>query len=124
MSDQRTATATPIRVAAGNSQRTEALRLANRVRGARAAAKRHIRSAPNTADSRLRASLHIRAYDAELEGMRIDELLSAVRGVGPPKVLALLTAAQVSPWRTLGSLTERQRRLLAFVLAPPGGRSA
>lgn len=49
----------------------------------------------------------------ELEGMRLDTLLGAVPKMGPVKVRQLLRRHGLDSGRTLGSLSVRQRGLLA-----------
>lgn len=97
-------------------QRLDALREANRVRCYRSAMKRSLvrdRVAPVVALSR--------ALDDELcASMRVIELLVALPKVGRVKATKALSVAGVSPAKTLGGMTDRQRReLLSLVSVFP-----
>ncbi len=90
-----------------SEERRNALGEANRVRFARADAKRDLKS----------GALHI--YDLlmdpseELKGAKVEEMLLAVRGMGRIKVTRIMREAGVSRAKTLVGLTHGQRdRLL------------
>ena len=90
-----------------SQERRSALEEANRVRFARADAKRDLKS----------GALDI--YDLlmdpseELKGAKVEEMLLAVRGMGRVKVTRILREAGVSRAKTLVGLTHGQRdRLL------------
>ena len=90
-----------------SEERRNALEEANRVRFARADAKRDLKN----------GSLHI--YDLlmypseELKGAKVEEMLLAVRGMGRVKVTRIMREAGVSRSKTLVGLTHGQRdRLL------------
>ena len=90
-----------------SQERRSALEEANRVRFARADAKRDLKS----------GTLDI--YDLlmdpseELKGAKVEEMLLAVRGMGRVKVTRILREAGVSRAKTLVGLTHGQRdRLL------------
>ncbi|MDQ3861079.1 MAG: hypothetical protein M3266_05790 [Actinomycetota bacterium] len=90
-----------------SEERRSALEEANRVRFARADAKRDLKD----------GSLHI--YDLlmdpseELKGAKVEEMLLAVRGMGRVKVTRIMREAGVSRSKTLVGLTHGQRdRLL------------
>jgi hypothetical protein len=90
-----------------SEERRSALEEANRVRFARADAKRDLKN----------GSLHI--YDLlmdppeELKGAKVEEMLLAVRGMGRVKVTRIMREAGVSRSKTLVGLTHGQRdRLL------------
>jgi hypothetical protein len=90
-----------------SEERRNALEEANRVRFARADAKRDLKD----------GALHI--YDLlmdpseELKGAKVEEMLLAVRGMGRVKVTRIMREAGVSRSKTLVGLTHGQRdRLL------------
>lgn len=80
---------------------------ANRVRFARADAKRHLKSGTLDIYDLLMDPLE------ELKGAKVEEMLLAVRGMGRVKVTRILREAGVSRAKTLVGLTHGQRdRLL------------
>jgi hypothetical protein len=98
-----------------HEQRMDALALANRVRSGRARVKRALRddltgllivrtvNAPETVAVE---------YDLPVGGMdtmRVIEALLATRKIGRVKARRLLAAEHISPSKTLGGLTDRQR---------------
>ena len=91
-------------------QRRSALQEANRVRFARAEAKRDLKSG------------ELALYDLlmdpseELKGAKVEEMLRAVRGMGRIKVAKVLREAGVSRAKTLVGLTHGQRDRLIKVL--------
>ncbi len=91
-------------------QRREALALANRVRGQRAALKVQLK----------RGSISIATLISDpppcLGTAKISEPLLALPGYGPVKVGRLLERCQVSPRKTVAGLNERQRRELIGAL--------
>lgn len=92
-------------------ERWTALQEANRVRFARADAKRALKSGE--------LSLHELLMDPseELKGAKVEEMLLAVRGMGRIKVHRLLRDAGVSRSKTLVGLTHGQRDRLLEALA-------
>src|SRR5205085_5464316 len=94
-------------------QRLLALERANYVRLTRATLKRRLRAGEVTAaDAILRSS-------RDTDTMTIGELLLSQRGWGPTRAAKMLRSVSLPEKKTLGSLTERQRVMLAAVL---GGR--
>jgi hypothetical protein len=93
-----------------SQQRRNALEEANRIRFARAAAKRELKS----------GSLII--YDLlmypseELKGAKVEEMLLAMRGMGRVKVTRIMREAGISRSKTLVGLTHGQRDRLLKVL--------
>ena len=88
-----------------------ALRQANQVRGLRAKLKRD----PREGTVRLEQIL---ATDADyLAGAEVFDLLVAVPKIGPVKAGRLLTIARISPSKTVGALSERQRAYLIELLS-------
>ena len=91
-------------------QRRRALEEANRVRFARANAKRDLKSG------------ELALYDLlmdpseELKGAKVEEMLLAVRGMGRIKVAKVLREAGVSRAKTLVGLTHGQRDRLIKAL--------
>lgn len=95
------AVAVPERTAA---QRSDALQKANDTRLFRARFKRRVAAGEVDVPSLLAGE-----FDPRLRSMKVDELLLAQRGWGGFKVNRLLRSCAVSPAKTLGGLTERQR---------------
>jgi hypothetical protein len=92
-------------------QRLLALERANHVRLTRATLKRRLRAGEvAAADAILRGS-------RDTDTMTVAELLVSQRGWGPTRSAKMLRSASLSERRTLGSLTERQRVMLAAVLS-------
>jgi hypothetical protein len=88
-----------------------ALRQANRVRSVRAKLKQDLCAGK----VRLEQILATRAdYLASAE---VFDLLVAVRKIGPVKAGRLLTVAHISPSKTVGELTQRQRTRLIELLS-------
>jgi hypothetical protein len=88
-------------------QHMRALQKANQVRLARAALKREISSGSKTA---LEVVLDC---PSEAESMPISELLAAQRRWGRTRSRKLLSCLELKENKAIGTLTERQRRLLA-----------
>jgi hypothetical protein len=94
-------------------QRLLALERANRVRLTRATLKRRLRTGEvAAADAILRSS-------RDTDTMTVAELLLSQRGWGPARSAKMLHSVSLSEKKTLGSLTERQRVMLAAVLSSP-----
>ena len=88
-------------------ERRSALEEANRVRFARAATKRDLKS------GRLGIYELLMDPSEELKGAKVEEMLLAVRGMGRGKVTRIMREAGVSRAKTLVGLTHGQRdRLL------------
>jgi hypothetical protein len=88
-----------------------ALRQANQVRGLRAKLKQDLREGT----VRLEQILATRAdYLASAE---VFDLLVAVPKIGPVKADHLLTIARISPFKTVGTLSGRQRARLIELLS-------
>lgn len=91
-------------------QRLRALERANHVRVVRADLKRRLRSGEvAAAEAILRCS-------SDTHTMTVGELLRCQRGWGPRRSALMLRSLSVSDRKTLGSLTQRQRVMLAAVL--------
>ena len=94
-------------------QRQLALVRASHVRAARAGLKRRLRAGEvAAAEAILRCS-------RDTDTMTVADLLLSQRGWGPRRCSKLLRSVSVSETATLGSLTERQRVMLAAVLSSP-----
>jgi hypothetical protein len=91
-------------------QRLQALERANYVRSRRAQLKRDIKSGRQPIDELL---LNPPQY---LEGAKVFDLLIAVRKYGRVKVNKILTQCRVSPSKTLGGLSPRQRTELVALM--------
>ncbi|HEY1521890.1 MAG TPA: integration host factor, actinobacterial type [Solirubrobacteraceae bacterium] len=91
-------------------QRMEALARANDIRTRRAQLKRDLKGGRQPIDELL---LSPPAY---LETAKVFDLLLAVPKYGRVKVNKILTQCKISPSKTVGGLSERQRReLVAFM---------
>jgi hypothetical protein len=99
-------------------QRLDALERANRIRSYRAELKRKLRAGRVT----IRAVLIAGATDERLRTAKVMDLLLATPKVGRVKADKLLRAVRVSPSKTLGGLSERQRGELLELLAGQSNR--
>ncbi len=92
-------------------QRLVALERANHIRSTRATLKRRLRAGElAAADAILRNS-------RDTDTMSLAELLRSQRGWGPTRSAKMLRSVSLSEKKTLGSLTQRQRVMLAAVLS-------
>jgi S13-like H2TH domain len=92
------------------NQRMEALQRANDIRSRRAQLKRDLKAGRQPIDELLLAP------PAYLETAKVFDLLLAVPKYGRVKVNKILTQCKISPSKTVGGLSERQRReLVAFM---------
>ena len=94
----------------GSSQCMQALARANQVRLARAALKRDIGAGRRDVTDVILTS------PEEAETMSLSELLCSQRRWGRARSRKLLAAATLSEGKRLGTLTERQRRILVAEL--------
>jgi len=97
-------------------QHLMALQRANEVRLARAALKRLVRQ------GRVNAAEVILACPWEAQTMPVAELLTAQRRWGETRCRKFLGTIPMGENKTIGSMTERQRRTLAAMLTPLGER--
>jgi hypothetical protein len=95
----------------GRSRRLRALERANHVRLIRATLKRRLRSG----DVALAETILNGSRDTET--MTLGELLLSQRGWGPTRSAKLLRLLSLSEKKTLGSLSERQRVMIAAALS-------
>lgn len=101
----------------GTAQCMEALARANEVRLARAALKREISAGRRSVTEVIMES------PWEAESMSLSELLCSQRRWGRARSRKLLASAALGEGKKIGSLTERQRRILTGALeAKLGGR--
>lgn len=91
-------------------QRLTALAEANRIRTHRANLKRDIRAGRRSFLTALASP------EPELKSMKVMELMLAIPKVGGVKVNKVLYRAAVSPSKTLGGLSDRQRLEIARLL--------
>lgn len=105
-------------IAAASQQHMQALELANRVRLGRAALKRRV------GDGDLTAAEVIVTCPREAESMSVMDLLMSQRRWGRTRCRKFLTSIQMSETKTIGSLTERQRRTLTALLSAKGKADA
>ena len=92
------------------SERHSALEEANRIRFARADAKRELK------DGELDIYDLLMEPSEELKGAKVEEMLLAMRGMGRIKVNRVLREAAISSSKTLVGLTHGQRDRLIRVL--------
>ena len=92
-------------------QRLRALERANRVRLNRATLKRRLRAGEVAAADAILCS------SRDTDTMTVAELLLNQRGWGPTRSAKVLRSVSLSEKKALGSLTERQRVMLAAVLS-------
>ncbi len=103
----KTSSATPER---SHGQRMLALKRANRIRSSRAKMKRELK----TGDKKIaRLLLNPPEYT---KTAKVSDLLQAVPKVGRVKVNRILTQCRISPSKTVGGLSERQRAELISYL--------
>jgi len=95
-----------------------ALQRANEVRLARAALKRLVRQ------GRVNAAEIILACPWEAQSMPVAELLTSQRRWGETRCRKFLSGLPMSENKTIGSMTERQRRTLSAMLTPLGDSDA
>jgi hypothetical protein len=88
-----------------------ALSQANQVRGLRAKLKQDLRA------DKVRLELVLATRADYLASAEVFDLLVAVPKIGPVKAGRLLTVAGVSPSKTVGGLSERQRARLIELLS-------
>jgi hypothetical protein len=101
-------------IAAAPPQHMQALELANRVRLARADLKKRV------ATGEVEVAEVIVTCPPEARSMDIMELLMSQRRWGHARCRRFLKTIEMAENKTIGSLTERQRRTLAAVLAAKG----
>lgn len=101
---------------APGQQHMRALRRANEVRLARADLKRRV------AEGEVSAADVILAPPEEADGMPVCDLLQSQHRWGGTRCRKFLSNVQVSENRTLGALTDRQRRALAEMLGEETAR--
>ena len=99
-------------------QHMRALARANEVRLARAGLKRRI------AHGEISVAEVVLHSPWEAESMTIADLLMSQRRWGATRCRKLLQAIPMSENKSVGSMTERQRRALADLLSPAHGRAA
>jgi hypothetical protein len=100
------------------SQPARALLAANRVRRARSELKTRI------ADGELSAADLVLTCPSEIASMSIIRLLASQRGWGEVRSRKLLAQVEMRADKSIGSLTERQRRTVASLLARDQIRSS
>ena len=93
-----------------SSQSAQALQLANRMRRARSMLKARV------ADGQLAAAEVILNPPSEAAGMPVVQVLASQRGWGEARSRAFLAQVALREDKTIGSLTERQRRAVASLL--------
>jgi hypothetical protein len=98
-------------VGTSSQQRLLALERANHIRVARAGIKRQVRGGEVKAAETILLGSH------DTDTMTVTELLLSQRGWGPTRAANILRSVSLSERKTLGSLTERQRLMLASVLS-------
>ena len=94
------------------AQRFEALERANEIRSARAQLKRDLKAGRRSVAGVLAAP------PENLLTLKVEALLRATPKYGQAKVDRVLRTARVSPSKTLGGMTDRQRREVVNLLKP------
>jgi hypothetical protein len=97
---------------AASSQRVQALQRANRIRIARSQLKAQI------ADGHTSAAEIILSCPPEITTMPVAQLLASQRGWGEVRSHALLAQVALREDKSIGSLTGRQRQVVASLLTP------
>jgi hypothetical protein len=92
-------------------RRTIALRQANQVRSLRAKLKQDLR------EGTVRLEQILATSPGYLASAEVCDLLVAVPKIGPVNAAHLLTIARISPSKTVGALSERQRARLIELLS-------
>lgn len=101
-------------------QRMIALQRANDIRHERHLFKQRLKTSPHPMSSAQEAIALLQDFPAEFETMKIGELLIAVRHIGRVKARAILGRVRISPSKTVGGLSDRQRTELCEHLAGHG----
>ena len=96
---------------AANSRSMQALQRANHIRRARSLLKRRV------ADGQLAPADVILTCPSEIASMPVAQLLASQRGWGEARSRAFLAQVAVREDKSIGSLTERQRRTAASLLS-------
>jgi hypothetical protein len=96
-------------------QRLDALARANRVRSARKQLKQALRSTPRP-EATVRTARLVRQPPTVTETMKVADLLMACPGMGQVATGSLLRRLHISPSKTLGGLSPRQRDQLGVAL--------
>jgi DNA uptake protein ComE-like DNA-binding protein len=104
---RRTSADVPAR---SGEQRRRALAQANEVRSARATLKKQL------AAGTIQLAQILAAPPAVLQTARLRDLLIAVPKIGPVKAARILAHCRIAHSKTLGGLTDRQRRELISLL--------
>jgi len=97
----------------GGPQCLRALQRANEVRLARSNLKRQV------AEGKISAADVILRCPSQIAGMAVADLLMSQRRWGHTRCRSVLTAVPLPETKTVGSMTERQRLILAALLAEP-----
>lgn len=93
------------------SQRMDALALANEIRGKRARLKRDLKA------GRVKVFTQIEDPPEWLLTAKVLDLLLAVPKIGRVKANKALVQCRISPSKTVGGLSDRQRRELVILLS-------
>lgn len=98
-----------------HAQRLAALEEANRIRSHRAELKRQLRAA--------KVPPAVAFEDPDCDTMKVVDLLLALPKVGRVKAHRALSKTYISPSKTIGGLSDRQRREILAMLPAPRERS-
>ena len=93
-------------------QRRDALLVGNHVRTVRAELRRELKAA-SFEEGCERVALILDDIPIEFERMKLDDLLLSIRKMGTHRLGCMLRLAGISPFRSLGGLTTRQKIALA-----------
>jgi hypothetical protein len=97
-----------------HKQRLAALDKGNRIRSVRAQFKKDVKAGKRS----VRAILLAEECPEDFATMRVVEMILPLPKVGRVKVRKMLNEARISPSKTLGGMTPRQRTELASWLVP------
>ncbi len=96
-------------------QQLDALRRANAVRTARARLKQQLRATPRPEATASTAQL-VREPVEAIDTMKVAALIASCPGMGPVATRNLLRRLHISPNKTIGGLSPRQRQQLGVAL--------
>jgi hypothetical protein len=97
-------------------QRMEALKRANDIRSKRAVFKAQMKRSRSNGGGKAQALELLTEVPGWAASMKVPDLLMAVPKIGRVKTNRILAKARISPSKTMGGLTERQRGELSVAI--------
>lgn len=97
-------------------QRMDALKRANEIRTSRANFKKQMKNAVSKKDSADRAILLLLEPTEDFASMKVWDLIRGIRGFGKVKTSKHLKVCEISPSKTVGGLSPRQRAAIVRAL--------